>query len=73
MSQNTLTPATAGQPSSERSKPKQDFSEIDAKRRKNHFQCRLDDELGDKLRHFIQSRDISANEALKTIISKFFN
>tara|TARA_A100001201_G_scaffold137961_3_gene128379 strand:- start:207 stop:383 length:177 start_codon:yes stop_codon:yes gene_type:complete len=44
----------------------------DRNRRKNHFQVRLDDDLADKLRHFMQSRDYNANQALSTIISRFF-
>lgn len=44
----------------------------DRDRRKNHFQVRLDDDLANKLRHFMQSRDYNANQALSTIISRFF-
>jgi predicted transcriptional regulator len=44
----------------------------DRNRRKNHFQVRLDDDLANKLRHFMQSRDYNANQALSTIISRFF-
>lgn len=44
----------------------------DRNRRKNHFQVRLDDDLANKLRHFMQSRDYNANQALFTIISRFF-
>lgn len=46
--------------------------EHDANRRKNHFQVRLDDDLANKLRHFMQSRDYNANQALTAIISRFF-
>lgn len=46
--------------------------EHDEKRRKNHFQVRLDNDLAAKLRHFMQSRDYNANQALTTIISRFF-
>lgn len=44
----------------------------DRNRRKNHFQVRLDDDLANKLRHFMQSRNYNANQALSTIISRFF-
>lgn len=44
----------------------------DRDRRKNHFQVRLDDDLADKLRHFMESRNYNANKALSTIISRFF-
>jgi hypothetical protein len=47
-------------------------AERDRSRRKNHFQVRLDDDLADKLRHFMQSRDYNANQALTTILSRFF-
>ena len=39
----------------------------DRNRRKNHFQVRLDDDLANKLRHFMQSRNYNANQALSTI------
>ena len=44
----------------------------DDKRRSNHFQVRLDNDLAEKLRHFMQSRDYNVNQALSTIIAKFF-
>jgi predicted transcriptional regulator len=44
----------------------------DENRRKNHFQVRLDDDLAEKLRHFMTSRDYNANQALTTILSRFF-
>lgn len=44
----------------------------DRDRRRNHFQVRLDEDLANKLRHFMQSRNYNANEALRTIISRFF-
>jgi len=44
----------------------------DRDRRKNHFQVRLDEDLANKLRHFMKSRDYNANQALSTIISRFF-
>lgn len=47
-------------------------AEHDANRRANHFQVRLDPDLGGKLRHFMQSRDLNANQALQLIISRFF-
>jgi len=45
----------------------------DDKRRHNHFQCRLDQQLADKVRDYMKSRDMNANQALQMIISKFFN
>ena len=45
----------------------------DEKRRANHFQVRLDKQLADKLRDYMKSRDMNANQALQMIISKFFN
>jgi hypothetical protein len=44
----------------------------DAKRRHCHFQVRLDEEMAAKLQSYMKSRDINANQALQTIISKFF-
>jgi len=44
----------------------------DRERRKNHFQVRLDNDLAAKLRHFMQSRDYNANQALTIILSRFF-
>jgi len=44
----------------------------DRDRRKNHFQVRLDDDLAQELRHFMQSRNYNANQALTTILSRFF-
>lgn len=44
----------------------------DRERRKNHFQVRLDDDLAKKLRHFMESRNYNANQALSIIISRFF-
>ena len=46
--------------------------EHDEKRRKNHFQARLDDDLANKLRHFMESRDYNQNQALNFIVSRFF-
>ena len=51
---------------------KQGQALADDKRRHNHFQCRLDQETGDKLRHFLKDRNISANEALGIMIRQFF-
>jgi|TARA_R100001509_G_scaffold152448_1_gene112641 hypothetical protein len=51
----------------------QSQAEADLKRRKNFFQVRLDDHLADKLRHFMESRNYNQNQALKIILSKFFN
>jgi hypothetical protein len=45
----------------------------DERRRVNHFQVRLPQELADKLRHYMDSRDLNANQALNTIVSKFFH
>ena len=45
----------------------------DEKRRANHFQVRLDKQLADKVRNYMKSRDMNANQALQMIISKFFN
>ena len=48
-------------------------AKADDKRRENHFQVRLDPKTADKLRHFLKSRDYTANEALSIILRKFFN
>ncbi len=45
----------------------------DEKRRANHYQVRLDKQLADKLRDYMRSRDLNANQALQIIVSKFFN
>lgn len=45
----------------------------DERRRQNHFQCRLDPALGAQLRHYMESRDLNANQALHLIVSHFFN
>tara|TARA_R100001510_G_scaffold10457_1_gene8027 strand:- start:796 stop:957 length:162 start_codon:yes stop_codon:yes gene_type:complete len=47
-------------------------ADADLKRRKNFFQVRLDDDLADKLRDFMASRNYNQNQALKTILNKFF-
>ena len=44
----------------------------DEKRRANHFQVRLPPDLAKQLKHYMQSRDQNANQALNTIISQFF-
>jgi len=44
----------------------------DAKRRPNQFQVRLDDDLANQLRHFMQSRGFNQNQALRNIITLFF-
>ena len=44
----------------------------DAKRRPRQFQVRLDQDLADRLRHFMESRGYNQNEALRVIISQFF-
>lgn len=47
----------------------------DEKRRANHFQVRFppDSEEAKQLRHYMQSRNLNANQALQIIVSKFFN
>ena len=44
----------------------------DAKRRPRQFQVRLDQNLADRLKHFMESRGYNQNEALRVIISQFF-
>ena len=44
----------------------------DAKRRPRQFQVRLDQDLADNLKHFMESRGYNQNEALRIIISQFF-
>ena len=44
----------------------------DAKRRPRQFQVRLDQDLADRLKHFMESRGFNQNEALRVIISQFF-
>lgn len=44
----------------------------DAKRRPHHFQVRLDQDLADRLKHFMESRGYNQNQALRIIISQFF-
>ena len=44
----------------------------DAKRRPRQFQVRLDQDLADRLKHFMESRGYNQNEALRIIISQFF-
>jgi hypothetical protein len=48
-------------------------AKADDKRREHHYQVRLDPLTSAKLKHFMASRDYSSNEALRIIISKFFN
>lgn len=48
-------------------------AKADDKRRENHYQVRLDPATGDKLRHFLKSRDYTANQGLSIIIRKFFS
>ena len=46
----------------------------DDRRRRNHFQVRLDQQLSDQLRHYAEQRHHGViNMALSTIVSKFFN
>ena len=44
----------------------------DAKRRPRQFQVWLDQDLADRLKHFMESRGYNQNEALRVIISQFF-
>ena len=44
----------------------------DLKRRPRQFQVRLDQDLADRLKHFMESRGYNQNEALRVIISQFF-
>ena len=44
----------------------------DAKRRPRQFQVRLDQDLANRLKHFMESRGYNQNEALRVIISQFF-
>ncbi len=44
----------------------------DAKRRPLQFQVRLDKDLADRLKHFMESRGYNQNQALRIIISQFF-
>ena len=44
----------------------------DAKRRPRQFQVRLDKDLADRLKHFMESRGYNQNQALRIIISQFF-
>ena len=46
----------------------------DDKRRRNHFQVRLDQQLAEQLQHYADAHhDGVKNAALKMILSKFFN
>ncbi len=46
----------------------------DDRRRRNHFQVRLDKQLSAQLQHYAEQRHHGViNSALQTIISKFFN
>lgn len=45
----------------------------DQRRKDGHFQVRLHSELAQKLRHYMESRDMNANQAINVIISKFFH
>jgi len=44
----------------------------DEKRRSGHFQVRLPEDLEQRLRHYMRSRELNANQALNTIVSHFF-
>ena len=47
-------------------------AKADEKRREHHYQVRLDPLTSEKLKHFLKSRDYSANEALGIIVRQFF-
>jgi hypothetical protein len=52
----------------------EDQAKADEKRRSQHFQVRLDKQLGKQLQHYAEQRHNGIiNSALQTIISKFFN
>tara|TARA_R100001163_G_scaffold64966_2_gene60565 strand:+ start:468 stop:671 length:204 start_codon:yes stop_codon:yes gene_type:complete len=44
----------------------------DQRRAHNLFQVRLDQQTGNQLRDFMKQRNYNANQALKLIISRFF-
>jgi D-hexose-6-phosphate mutarotase len=45
----------------------------DQKRRPHHYQVRLDPQLSFKLRDYMARNNLSANQALKTIVHSYFN
>ena len=51
---------------------KQGQALADDKRRPNHFQVRLPEDMAIALRHYMKSQDLNANQALTIIITKFF-
>ena len=51
---------------------KQGQALADDKRRSGHFQVRLPEDLEQRLRHYMKSRELNANQALNTIVSHFF-
>tara|TARA_Y100000361_G_C11134794_1_gene331203 strand:+ start:743 stop:940 length:198 start_codon:yes stop_codon:yes gene_type:complete len=44
----------------------------DRRRAHNLFQVRLDEQTGNQLRSFMKQRNYNANQALKLILSRFF-
>ena len=55
-------------------KKREHQAKADANRRSQHFQVRLDKQLGKQLQHYAEQRHNGIiNSALQTIISKFFN
>jgi hypothetical protein len=46
--------------------------QLDSLRRNRHFQVRLTEGLALKLRYYMQEHGMNANQALASIISKFF-
>ena len=51
---------------------KQGQALADDKRRSGHFQVRLPEDLEQRLRHYMRTRELNANQALNTIVSHFF-
>ena len=45
----------------------------DVKRRSHHYQVRLPPDLSDRLKSFMASRKLNANQALVHIITTFFH
>jgi hypothetical protein len=48
-------------------------AEHDANRRANHFQVRLSPDTATKLRAYMASHSLNANQALQHIVTTFFN
>ena len=51
---------------------KQGQALADDKRRSGHFQVRLPEDLEQRLRHYMLTRELNANQALNIIVSHFF-